>query len=134
MAKDYAERAKWCLKEAELALIGNNSAICVRRSQEALELAAKSVLRYLAVEYPSEHDVSDALMEVEKKLPPYLVSELQSITKALAELARVRGPAFYGYEREGIPASRAFSKEYAKSTFEEVKRLVGLCLSLLGEA
>jgi HEPN domain-containing protein len=128
MAKDYAERAKWCLKEAESALLGDNPAICVRRSQEALELAAKSVLRYLAVEYPREHDVSDALKEVEKKLPPYLASELQDMTYTLAELARLRGPAFYGYEREGIPASRAFGKEYAKSTFKKVKHLMKLCL------
>ena len=45
----------------------------------------------------------------------------------LTELSRVRGPAFYGYEREGIPASEAFSKEYAGDKFQNVSKIVSLC-------
>lgn len=45
----------------------------------------------------------------------------------LTELSRVRGPAFYGYEREGIPASEAFSKEYAGDIFQKVSKIVSLC-------
>jgi HEPN domain-containing protein len=51
MAKDYAERAQRLLKGAEDALRNGKNAICVRRSQEALELSAKTVLRRLAIEY-----------------------------------------------------------------------------------
>jgi len=127
MAKDYLFRAKWCLKEAEMALSGENYPMCVRRSQEALELVTKALLRSLAIEYPREHDVGDSLTYIEKKLPNYLNSEIPSLKSFLTELARVRGPAFYGYEREGIPASEAFSNEYASSTFEKVSRIVNLC-------
>ena len=92
-----------------------------------MELAVKAVLRYLAIEYPREHDVGDALSEVTEKVPDYLKSRIPEMRELLTELARVRGPAFYGYEREGIPASEAFSNEYASSTFEKVSGMVNLC-------
>lgn len=131
MVKDYLFRAKWCLKEAEMALSGENHPMCVRRSQEALELVIKALLRSMAIEYPREHDVGYALAYIEEKLPDYLKSEMQSLRGLLTELARVRGPAFYGYEREGIPASEAFGDEYASNTFEKVSRLVNLCAKYL---
>jgi len=127
MVEDYLFRAKWCLKEAEMALSGENYPMCVRRSQEALELVVKSLLRSSAIEYPREHDVGDALSYIEEKLPDSLRSEITSLKRLLTELSRIRGPAFYGYERQGIPASEAFSKEYASSTFKEVSRLVNQC-------
>ena len=126
MVKDYLFRAKWCLKEAEMALSENNP-MCVRRSQEALELVTKALLRSMAIEYPREHDVGDSLAYIEEKLPDYLKSEISSLKSLLTELARVRGPALYGYEREGIPASEAFSNDYASSTFEKVSKMVNLC-------
>ena len=127
MVKDYLFRAKWCLKEAEMALSEENNPMCVRRSQEALELVIKALLRSMAIEYPREHDVGDSLAYIEEKLPDYLKSEISSLKSLLTELARVRGPAFYGYEREGIPASEAFSNDYASNTFEKVSKMVNLC-------
>jgi hypothetical protein len=117
----------WCIREADQALEGKNFAICVRRSQEALELAAKSILRRLAIEYPREHDVSDAVAVSAERLPEYLKSRLEGLKSLLSELARVRGPAFYGYEAEGIPASQAFTKEYATEILSKTKSLVELC-------
>lgn len=131
MAADYLSRAKWCLKEAEMALSGGNFPIVVRRSQEALELATKAVLRYLAIEYPREHDIGGALTFIEEKLPGYLRGEVSTARRLLTELARVRGPAFYGYEAEGLPASKAFSQEYASEVFREVSRLINLYAQFL---
>lgn len=133
MARDYHRRAKRCLKEAELSLHEGDPPMTIRRSQEALELATKAVLRYLAVEYPREHDVSDALTEIENKLPPYLKDSLPELKRLLTELAELRGPAFYGYEREGIPASKAFSHERAETIFQKVKKLVEACSAFLSE-
>jgi HEPN domain-containing protein len=133
MAEDYAQRAKWSLKEAEDALSGENNSISVRRSQEALELAAKAVLRRLSIEYPREHDVSEALETAAGKLPDYLRARLEELKRMLIELARVRGPAFYGYEAEGIPASQAFTKEYAADTLGKTMPLVELCVRFATE-
>jgi len=131
MAADCIYRAARCLREAEIAVSESDFAGAVRRSQEALELAVKAVLRSMAVEYPHEHDVGEALDIVQDRLPSSLRSEVTKLKELLTELSRVRGPAFYGYEREGIPASRAFSKEYAHRIYIEVKRLVQECSTFI---
>lgn len=131
MASDHIFRAQRCLKEAELALREKDYAGVVRRAQEALELAIKAVLRYLTVEYPKEHDVSGVLLQVENRLPHHLKEKLQDIMDLSAELARVRGPALYGYEIEGIPAREAFGGEYAENIYHRVEAIVNLCSEFL---
>ena len=126
MARDYAERAKWVLREAKEAPDATNYAISVRRSQEALELSAKAALRRLGIEYPHEHDVSEALDAVADRLSDSLRERLDEIKALLAELARMRGPALYGYEAEGIPASEAFTRNYAKEMFHKIRPIVDL--------
>ena len=133
MARDYANRAERIMDEAENALSNGDAAISVRRTQEALELAAKAVLRRLAIEYPREHDVSEALEAVSQRLPDYLKTRVDEIKVMLVELAKVRGPAFYGYEAEGIPASQAFTREYASETLAKTKPLVELCVRFASE-
>ena len=133
MARDYANRAERIMDEAENALSTGDAAISVRRTQEALELAAKAVLRRLAIEYPREHDVSEALEAVSRRLPDYLNTRVDEIKVMLVELAKVRGPAFYGYEIEGIPASQAFTREYAAETLGKTKPLMELCVRLASE-
>lgn len=131
MASDYIFRSQRCLEEAKLALTEKDYAGAVRRSQEALELALKATLRYLAVEYPREHDVGGTLTEVEDRIPAYLREKLQEIQELSTELARVRGPALYGYEIEGISARDAFKREYAENTYRRVKEIVELCSKFL---
>lgn len=133
MARDYANRAERIMDEAENALSNGDAAISVRRTQEALELAAKAVLRRLAIEYPREHDVSEALEAISQRLPDYLKTRVDEIKVMLVELAKVRGPAFYGYEAEGIPASQAFTREYAAETLGKTKPLVELCVRFASE-
>ncbi len=78
-------------------------------------------MRLLGIEYPRTHDVSDVLLEFKDKLPEELRDGIEELAKLVAELAAIRGPAFYGYEREGIPASQAFSMNYAGEIFTKVK-------------
>lgn len=124
MARDYAQRALRCLREAELALSESDAPLAIRRSQEALELAVKALLRALGIEYPRSHDVSDALLEHWERLPEPIRGRAEDLARLVADLAAVRGPAFYGYEREGIPASRAFTLSYAERVYGRVKPYV----------
>ena len=133
MAKDYAERARWVLKEAENALATENYAVSVRRSQEALELSAKGALRRLAVEYPREHDVSEAVEATADRLPDNIREQVGEIKALSAELARIRGPALYGYEAEGVPASEAFTKDYATETLNRTKPIANLLIRFASE-
>ncbi len=97
-------------------------------------MALKAVLRLLAVEYPREHDVGEVLVQVKGRLPADLRGRLNGIVELSAELARVREPALYGYEREGIPARRAFSREYAENVHGRVEEIVKLCSKFVGSA
>ncbi|MGQ9782339.1 MAG: HEPN domain-containing protein [Nitrososphaeria archaeon] len=125
MAIDYMERALRCLEEAELAFSKEDYAGTVRRSQESLELAVKSILRFSGIEYPREHDVSLILGAERDRLPSCITNHLEEITQLSSELASLRGPAMYGYEREGIPARKAFKREYALEILINVKKFVG---------
>ncbi|MEM3430468.1 MAG: HEPN domain-containing protein [Candidatus Bathyarchaeia archaeon] len=127
MAADYIYRANRCLREAEFALSESDYAGTVRRSQEALELSVRAVLRSMAIEYPREHDVGEALDIIKDRLPSSLSNHVNRLKELLTELSRIRGPAFYGYEREGIPSSKVFNNEYAQRTYSEVKVLVREC-------
>ncbi len=131
MAADYLARALGCLGEARAALRRKDAPATIRRSQEALELAVKALLRALAIEYPRAHDVSDALLEHRGRLPRALKAKVEELARLVADLASIRGPAFYGYEREGIPASRAFKLEHAQEVYGQVRvfvKLIERCL------
>lgn len=52
MARGYLQRSIRCIEEAESALSRGDYAGTVRRSQEALELGLKALLRALGIEYP----------------------------------------------------------------------------------
>jgi len=124
MALDYMERALRCLEEAELAFSKEDYAGTVRRSQEALELASKAILRVSGIEYPRENDVSPVLEAEKDRLPNPIIENLEAVIRLSSELASLRGPAMYGYEIEGIPAREAFKKDYSLEVLTEVKKLV----------
>lgn len=126
MAKDYILRSKRFLREAEIALGEGDNATSIRRSQEALEMAVKALLRAIGIEYPRSHDVSDVLTDHKDALPESVRCEIEDLATLVSQLASIRGIALYGYEREGIPPSRAFTKEYAERVFLAVKKYVNL--------
>lgn len=47
--------------------------------------------------------------------------------------SRIRGPAFHGYEIQGITPSEAFTGDYAEQTLRRVKPLVKLCIRFVAE-
>ncbi|MCS7139426.1 MAG: HEPN domain-containing protein [Candidatus Nezhaarchaeota archaeon] len=134
MARDYIFRSKRFLKEADMALEDGDNATSIRRSQEALEMAVKALLRAIGIEYPRSHDVSDVLVEHSDSLPEGVKLEVSELAMLVSQLASIRGVALYGYEREGIPASRAFTRDYAERILQSVKRYVSLIERSLKEA
>ncbi len=82
----------------------------------------------MAIEYPHEHDVSEALDTAEERLRHYVNAKIDELKSMVAELARIRGPAFYGYELEGIPTSEIFTKEYPSAILHKTKSLVESCV------
>ncbi len=131
MAADYLRRSLSCLEEAKAAFRREDYPLCVRRSQESLEMAAKSLLRALAIEYPKTHDVGPVLLSVSNRLPESVRRHIEQLSSLISELAAIRGPAMYGYEREGIPASEVVSEGYAREVLEKVRNYVGIISGVL---
>lgn len=53
------------------------------------------------------------------------------VKRLMRRLATDRGPAFYGFERSGIPARKAFGKREAREAFRPVEGIVRLCAELV---
>ncbi len=124
MAADYLKRSLSCLEEAKFALEREDYPLCVRRSQESLEMAVKSLLRALAIEYPRSHDIGPVLLSIEGKLPEDLRKNVKDLSSLVSELAAIRGLAMYGYEREGVPASKIVTENYAREVYGRVSAYV----------
>lgn len=131
MAADYLKRSLSCLEEAEEAFKRKDYPLCVRRSQESLEMGTKALLRAIAVEYPKAHDVSSVLLSIPERLPEPIRNRVEHLASLISELAAIRGPAMYGYEREGIPASEVISKNYAEEVLSEVKEYISIISGIL---
>lgn len=103
-----------------MAFTEGDYSMCVRRSQECLELSVKSLLRFFGIEYPREHDVGDALEEIRDRLTAKLTERLPDMSSLMSELANSRGLALYGDEARFIPASQLFAADYASRVLGQV--------------
>ncbi len=71
------------------------------------------------------------ILSKKHRLPAELTEEAESLAEFIKELAIVRGPALYGYEREGIAASKAFKRECTENKLKESKRFIGIIKTTL---
>jgi len=134
MALDYMTRASRTLDEARDAFNAGDYPLTIRRSQEAVELSLKAALRFLAVEYPREHDLRDVLLEVanSRTLPEWFTAEVEFMAAVSSDLAKKRGPAFYGDEQALRPPSSIFTKTDASIALKDAERVHENCKGLIG--
>jgi len=133
MARDYLTRAAMTLEEARTAVAKGIYSLAVRRAQETVELSLKAALRFLAIEYPKEHDVSTALRSVRelRPLPPWFAENLELMARVSSELSWKRGAAFYGDEKSATPASQLFTKEDGTQALRDAEEVFTLCTKLI---
>ena len=98
LARDYVHRADARLRALEVLFEGESWADVVRESQEIVELALKGLLRACGVDPPRMHDVSDALLAEQDRLPAPVREALGTLVQISRELRRDRELAFYGAE------------------------------------
>ncbi len=105
--------------------------LSIRRSQEAVELALKGLLRMLGIDYPKHHDVGELLLQqVMDKFPAIKRDMLERIKDISKRLSRDRAPAFY-FERvyseddarKAVTDARLVLR-YVKERSEEFKRKI----------
>ncbi|TAN37332.1 MAG: HEPN domain-containing protein [Candidatus Methanoperedens sp.] len=135
LALDYIDRAGLTLEEAKSAFEKEVYSLTIRRAQETCELSLKGALRYLAIEYPRDHDVSDVLIRVKetRQIPEWFYEKIEFMAGVSSDLARKRGPAFYGIERSVTPASKIFGRDEALRALKGAEEILKLCRSLIKE-
>jgi len=131
MAENYLRDAEAILVEARAARRRRLFHRAVRLGQESFELSLKGMLRAIGVEYPKEHEVSDALKENSARFPEWFHTHIARLEDGSVWLAERRGPSMYGDEIAGKPASRLFTAtdsrkalEYASEALKIGKRLL----------
>jgi HEPN domain-containing protein len=133
LAIDYIGRAERTLEEARNAIKNEVYSLAIRRSQETVELSLKAALRFLAIEYPKDHDVCDVLLMVKetRPLPNWFEERIESMASVSSDLARKRGPAFYGDERTFKPASQLFTREEGFRALRDAEEVFEICKRLI---
>ena len=132
-AENFLQDAQEILGEAEAGLSRRQYHRAIRLSQEAFELSAKACLRAIGVEYPKEHDVSDALLGNRRKFPRWMQDSLEDVTRRSAWLAERRGPPMYGDEVKGLPARRLFNAKDGKKAVKYAETSVRIAQRLLND-
>ena len=105
--------------------------LVVRRCQEAVEPALKSVLVFVGIQPPRVHDVGPTLKEHSEKFPPEFrqyITQLASISRALrAE----RELSFYGDEESGMPPETLYSLDDADEALRKAEFVLEKCQALI---
>lgn len=131
LARDYLRRAHVRRRALDALFSPGGYPDVVRGSQDLVELILKGALRFVGFEPPKRHDVHRVMDAVADRLTPEWRQALVELRDALDRLAADRGPAFYGDEAEGIPASDLFGEPEARAAMAVVDRLLDLYERLL---
>jgi len=133
MAQNYLSDSTSILSEAKAARNSEVHHRAIRLSQESLKLTLKAILRAVGIEYPKEHEVSDAMKENLEKLPDWFRSQMAYLEEGSVWLSERRGPSMYGDEIAGKPASELFTADDSGKAVEYADRALELARKLLDE-
>lgn len=133
MAEIFSREAEALLEEGNEAMVRGRYHRAIRLSQESFELAMKSCLRSVGIEYPKVHDVGDVLEENRQRFPSWMQSMLPTLEEANTWLVEKRGPAMYGDEVGGVPAAELFTRDDAKRAVQHAQKACQVSSRLIRE-
>lgn len=127
MARSHLRLAQRILAEAERLHRDGAWNLVVRRCQESVEMALKSLLRSAGAEVPKVHDVSGALRRNADRLPATAATEIDFLVSASRRLREEREIAFYGDEETTTGAETLFSESDAEDALGTARRVLAVC-------
>lgn len=133
MARDYLRRARARHKAPDTLFASASYPDVVRESQDIAELVLKGALRFVGVDPPKRHDAHRVLARFIGRFPAEWRQAVDELQGSLDRLAQERGPAFYGDDAGGVPASDLFGESDARRAMSVADRLLDLYQTLLGE-
>lgn len=125
-AAAYFDQARAIYRELQLHYDAGDWHLVVRRSQEAVELVLKGLLRQAGIEVPRIHDVGNLIRAQRDRLPDRLVKELPRIISVSRRLRQERETSFYGDEEQELPPSALYSRLDADEAKKDVEWLLSL--------
>lgn len=125
LARAYVTKASKRRRALEVLLEEEAYSDVVREAQELVELALKSMLRFVGVDPPKWHDVGPILKEQERLFPEWIKGHLGQLADISRWLRKEREFAFYG-DVDFIP-----TEEYAR---EDAERATQDALFVLDKA
>lgn len=125
LARAYVTKASKRRRALEVLLEEEAYSDVVREAQELVELALKSMLRFVGVDPPKWHDVGPILKEQERLFPEWIKGHLGQLADISRWLRKEREFAFYG-DVDFIP-----TEEYAR---EDAERAIQDALFVLDKA
>jgi len=131
LARGYLRQARYRLGEVERALSDGEWAIAIRRSQECVEQALKAALRFVGLEPPKWHDVSEVLLRYPERFPPWFRERLDDLALISRRRKEHRELSFYGNEVEGIPPDALYTLEDAQQARDDAQVVYRLCHRLI---
>lgn len=133
MARDYLRRAQARREALDTLFASASYPDVVRESQDIAELVLKGALRFVGVDPPKRHDTHKVLARFIGRFPREWKESIDELRASLNRLAEERGPAFYGDDERGVPASDLFDEADARRAMSVADRLLDLYRRLLGE-
>ena len=127
IAQSYLRQARSILAEAELHVRTERWNLVVRRSQEAVEIALKAVLRITGIEVPRVHDVGVFLREHAERFPDSFAKEMDRVVSVSRRLRQERETSFYGDEQLGAAPDELYVAEDAEEALRDARFVVELC-------
>lgn len=126
------KRSERWIEGAKRALSDSRWDDAVYSAQMCSEHAAKAVLISLGIDFPKQHDVSDAFVTLKGRgdLPSDFSGKVEDIAEKLASLAAERALAGYGFE-EGIGVE--YFEEIAPDAIEDAEFVLRNCGELISQ-
>jgi len=123
-AQTLMREARNCLEESKRYFAESDWNFAIRRAQECVELALKSLLKAGGWEIPKLHDVGSIVVERLRSVNIQVEAELAEKVIGVSErLAQQRAPAFYW--------EVAFSREEAESAVEGAEFILAWAQEML---
>ncbi|OGK95220.1 MAG: hypothetical protein A2X36_02115 [Elusimicrobia bacterium GWA2_69_24] len=134
MAQSHLRQARRILTEAEHHEQAEAWHLVVRRSQEAVELALKAVLRSGGVEVPRVPDVGIFLREHADRFSASLTQQLDRVVSISRRLRQEREISFYGDEEAGAPPERLYARQDAHEALRDARFILELSATVVPTA
>jgi HEPN domain-containing protein len=125
------QRALIILDEAKSLRAKGVWNLVVRRCQEAVELALKSVLVFVGIQPPRVHDVGPTLKEHLEKFPPDFRQHIPHLASISRALRAERELSFYGDEESGVPPETLYTSDDADEALRKAEFVLEKCQTLV---